>query len=155
METSQNVSAQVYFKQLPNDPNAGNFGCNNKGDGILSTCVNDVDTDKNIENAFQDQLDLSEYYKSPEVFDQMKKRYMDPTMENLNADQPQEVPKTVVPMVPVPQKTPVGPTDFLDKKISKSTFGGSKSNFGPFNNQMLLILLVLGILFFYFFVLKK
>jgi hypothetical protein len=76
-------------------------------------------------------------------------------MENQNVNQPQEVPKTVVPMVPVSQKIPVGPTDFLDKKISKSTFGGSKSNFGPFNNQMLLILLVLAIVFVYFFVLKK
>ena len=80
---------------------------------------------------------------------------MDPTMEGSNTYEPQEVAQTVVPLVPVPQKTPVGSRDILGKKIGKSTFGLSKSTFGPFNNQTLIILLVLAVLLIYFFVLKK
>jgi hypothetical protein len=155
MDTSQNVSAQLYFKELPNDPNSGRYGCNNKDDGILSTCVNDHDTDTNIENAFQKQLNLSEYYKSPGVFDKIKQDFMDPTMEGSNASVPQEVSTTVVPLTPVSQKTPVGPTDFLDKKInSKSTFGVS-SNSSYKWMVMLTVLFALFIIIAFLYLKKK
>jgi hypothetical protein len=127
MET-QNVSAQLYFKQLPEDPSSGKFGCSETGN-VLSTCVNDVQTDAQIETAFQSQLDLSEYYKSPYVFDTMKRDYMDKTMEGENTPVPQEVDANVPPKpIPTPMMIPSGPRDFLNKKSSFT--GKSKSFFG-------------------------
>ena len=55
---TQNVSAQLYFKQLENiDGNA--------------------QSDASIENTFQKQLDLSEYYKSKNVFEISLTRFID------------------------------------------------------------------------------
>ena len=143
METTQNVSAQLYFKQLPAEDIK--FGCNNiSGETLstheaLSTCVNDIDSDKLIENAFQSQLNLSEYYKSPGVFNKMKENYMNKTMEGSATPEPQEVPKTTVPMVPVPQK-------ITDAITSKSTFGSLSTP-----NMLLIALVVLLIVLGYFF----
>lgn len=81
---TQNVSAQLYVKQLTPDPQAGLYGCDSQTYPYLSTCIDNVETDANIENAFQKQLDLSEYYKSPEVFEVMKEKYSDRTMEGEN-----------------------------------------------------------------------
>ena len=112
MET-QNVSAQLYFKQLPMDPNSGKYGCNNSGD-FESTCVNDIDTDTQIENAFQSQLDTSEYYKTPGVFNAIKRDYIDKTLGNL------ETPENIeTPFVPVQKSIPANPW------TSKSSFGAS------------------------------
>ena len=107
---TQNVSAQLYFKQLPEDPSSASYNCQNTFPN-LSTCVENVATDTQIENAFQKQLNLSEYYKSPEVFDTMKQTFMDRTMEHENVEssgipQPPKPPS-------VPTVIPVGPTDFL------------------------------------------
>ena len=117
---TQNVSAQLYFKQLPEDPSAASYNCQNTFPN-LSTCVENVATDTQIENAFQKQLNLSEYYKSPEVFDTMKKTFMDRTME-------QFVESSGIPQPPkppsVPTVIPVGPTDFLNKYI-KESFGST------------------------------
>jgi hypothetical protein len=172
MET-QNVSAQVYFKQLPTDPNAGRYGCNNT-DNLLSTCVNDVETDANIENAFQSQFGLSEYYKTPGVFNAIKTDFIDKTMGN---EGPVKLPKHQE-YYPVDKKDEMSQEqqDLLSKmafaqkvnetnpnlneiksnfgnKISgnKSTFG-DKSNFG--SNNLFLILLIILIAFGYFY-LKK
>ena len=151
MET-QNVSAQLYFKQLPEDPKAGSFGCNQTSSD-LSTCVNDHDTDTSIENAFQQQLDLSEYYKSPSVFGAMKKDYMDKTMENQNVSAPQEVGDNKPPLLnPTPENIPVGPRDFLNKNglTGKSNFGSTTTN--------VLIFDVIGLaifIYFYLTYLKK
>ena len=59
MET-QNVSAQLYYKQLPMDPNSGIY-CGTENE-LLSTCVSNVVSDANIERAFQEQVLLSEKY---------------------------------------------------------------------------------------------
>jgi len=64
MET-QNISAQLFVKQLPQaqlasfDGARTDYNTNN-----LTTSVNYPDSDRNIEEAFQKQLDLSDYYKS-------------------------------------------------------------------------------------------
>jgi hypothetical protein len=148
MET-QNVSAQLYFKQLPEDPSSGKFGCSETGN-VLSTCVNDLQTDTQIENAFQSQLNLSEYYKSPFVFNTMKKDYMDQTMEGSNTPVPQEVNGNIPPPpIPTPMMVPSGPRDFLNKK---STFGNSS------NNDMLILFIlfiIIAVILYALFVLKK
>ena len=125
MET-QNVSAQLYFKQLPEDTSSANFNCENTYPN-LSTCVNNVETDTAIENAFVKQLKLSEYYKSPEVFETIKQEHMDKTMEHKN--EPLEPVKSSIYPIPPPvsSKKPVGPTDFI-KKYIKEGFGSTTSN---------------------------
>jgi hypothetical protein len=158
MET-QNVSAQLYFKQLPEDPSAGKFGCNETG-AVLSTCVNDLQTDAQIENAFQSQLNLSEYYKSPFVFNTMKKDYMDKTMEGSNTPVPQEVNGNIPPPpIPTAPMTTVGPRDFLNKLIQKSTFAGKKpsgkSRFGSNDNNSLLLFVLFGIIAVILFIILK
>jgi hypothetical protein len=150
MET-QNVSAQLYFKQLPGDPSAGKFGCNETGD-VLSTCVNDLQTDVQVENAFQSQLNLSEYYKSPFVFNSMKKDYMDKTMEGSNTPGPQESNGNVPPKpIPTPPATTVGPRDFLNNMINtKSTFGNTS------NNTLILFILfiIIAVILYMLFIVK-
>ena len=126
---SQSVSAQLYFKQLPNQQG---------GPG----------SDSSIEEAFQKQLDLSEYYKSKTVFDTMKRDYMDKTMEG-SVSPPPEVPivqKTIPDLngsIPVVVKD-VEKSSFVN--ATKSTFGASGGN----NNYMLIVLLILAGVFFFF-----
>ena len=147
MET-QNVSAQVYFKQLPSDPGAGQFGCQDTGD-LLSTCVNDVDSDAQIENAFQSQFGLSEYYKSPGVFMAMKRDYMDQVMGAPTSEQVPN-PGLDIPGKPVPTKPMIrsGP-----RLPSKSSFGSSSSS----NDNMMYCgaIVVLLLVLFYLTVIKK
>ena len=131
---SQNVSAQLYFKQL--SPEAGNAA-----------------SDSNIETAFQKQLDLSEFYKQKNVFEMMKKDYMDQTMEG-SVTPPPEVP-VVVPespsITPTPINKKVGPRDF----INKSTFGASSSrNIFTLTNLAIFIMLCV-ILYWVFYLIKK
>ena len=155
MDTSQNVSAQLYFKQLPADPKAGQFGCSDTGD-VLSTCVNDLSTDAQIENAFQKQLDLSEYYKSPSVFNTMKSEYMDKTMEGSNTPLKQETNCNTPPkLVPTPPNIHSGPDIPVGPTFKKSTFG--KSTFGSTSNNFLMILALFTVLavLLYFFYFKK
>jgi len=124
---TQNVSAQLYFKQLPVTDN---------NDSVV--------TDSQIEEAFQKQLNLSEYYKSPEVFESIKKEST--ILENKNDkndknDSPegrwpqpnsQPEPPSVKPV------TPVGPTDFL-RKFIKESFGSTNDDIGGF-----ILLFVIG-----------
>jgi hypothetical protein len=131
---TQNVSAQLYFKQLPLDNAAGSYNCTNIPSG-LSTCVDPVSSDREIETAFQQQLDLSEYYKSPQVFDAVKRQYMDQTMENKNTPTPLVRRRNNPPKVPL--KLPVGPTDFLRNYI-KEGFGGA--------SRIYIILLIVGLI---------
>jgi len=139
MET-QNVSAQLYFKQLANQ--AGNQM-----------------SDASIEDAFQKQLDLSEYYKSPGVFEKMKSDYMDKTMEGSDTP-PKEVPVSQIKQQsqientprPTPKNTPVGPRDFLNK--NKSTFGSSSTGFDPMT-VILILIICIAAYFFYEKVIKK
>jgi len=147
MET-QNVSAQLYKKQLP-DQFDGNFGCMNTG-SVLSTCVMDTPSDVSIEDAFQKQLDLSLYYKNKKVFDTMKKDFMNQTMEGKNNNEetkqpePQQMP---VLSVPIPANPVVGPRDFLQNMIiNKSSFGSSGTTM---MYVFIFILLILGGLCYY------
>ena len=141
---TQNVSAQLYVKQLTPDPQAGLYGCDSQTYPYLSTCVDNVTTDANIENAFQQQLDLSEYYKSPEVFNVMKEKYSDRTMEGKNTE---SVNFTSLPEPKIaPTLIPVGPTDFL-KKMLKSSFGAT-SNIGSTLIAILVLILVIGLIIY-------
>ena len=148
MET-QNVSAQVYFKQLPSDPAAGQFGCNQTGD-VLSTCVNDLNSDAQIENAFQSQLGLSEYYKSPGVFMAVKRDYMDQTMGT-------PPPGTSAPggtSGPILQEPVTGSVQLAPKPVSsKSSFGSSSTSYSNFMWAGLII--VIAFILFYLIVIKN
>jgi hypothetical protein len=107
---TQNVSAQLYFKQLPIDQTA-----------------NETQSDAEIETAFQKQLDLSEFYKSSNVFDAVKRDFMDKTVEG--QESPPEITPVAPPLPPsIPVNKTVGPTDFLYTYI-KEGFG---SNFNLF-----------------------
>ena len=111
----QNVSAQLYHNQLPN---------------VLAS--NDQESDQVIENAFQSQLNLSEYYKSPAVFESMKQEYTSKTME------PQELQQEAQEIQEPPTKEIITPQLF-----NKSNFGGGGSLI------VFIILAILAILFFY------
>jgi len=80
-DVSQNISAQLFVKELP--PTAVFTGCKQDFNSpYLTTCVDNVESDVAVENAFQSQLNLSEYYKSQYVFDTMKRDYMSKTMDS-------------------------------------------------------------------------
>ena len=110
---TRNVSAQLYFKQLPEENSS--FGYPNP--------KSNVETDAQIEDAFQKQLNLSEYYKSPEVFNTIKQNFMDQTIEGQDAPKEEIKPQPTPP--PVATKIPVGPTDFLYKFIKEGFGSGS------------------------------
>lgn len=116
---TQNVSAQLYFKQLPVDPNA-----------------NEVQSDAEIENAFQKQLDLSEFYKSPEVFEAVKRDFMEQTMEGKEDPVKIKPPTQEPPSIPL--NTTVGPTDFLYTYI--------KEGFGSNSTSIIIFLIIFGVL---------
>ena len=150
MET-QNVSAQLYEKQLPDDPLI--YNCKtDPTNSYLETCVDPAVSGAKIENAFQEQLNLSEYYKSPYVFETMKKTYYDETMEaEVNNDPIVEV--AVTPMKYANADAvlePVGPRDFLQKKLlgAKESFGSSSG--GSFFLWMVLIVLIIFFAFIYY-----
>jgi len=147
MET-KNVSAQLYFKQLPEDKSAASYNCEDTYPN-LSTCVNNVETDTSIENAFQKQLNLSEYYKSPEVFEAIKEDFMNQTMEGKNTPQIPLVDESAKlieeEVVSVPEKIPSGPTDFLVKFLNKSSFGAS--GYGKYIMILIIILIIVGLIF--------
>ena len=81
-DVTQNISAQLFVKELPAANRADFTGCKQDFDSPnFTTCVNNVDSDVAVENAFQSQLSLSEYYKSPQVFNTIKNNYMSQTIE--------------------------------------------------------------------------
>jgi len=128
---TQNVSAQLYLKQLPADRLSGSFNCRNDTYPNLSTCADNVKTDAQIENAFQDQLDLSLIYKSPEIFNKVKTQFMDKTMEAENT------PVNTIKTQPIPPSIP------LNKKVSSTDFlrEYTKEGFGYTSNCMLMVVL--------------
>jgi len=132
---TQNVSAQLYLKQLPADSQASSFNCSDTYPN-LSTCVDNVATDAQIENAFQDQLDLSLIYKSPEIFNKVKEEFMEKTMEAENT------PVSGIKQSPTPPSIPlkkrVGNTDFLRAYI--------KEGFGQTTMSIALVVLILLVL---------
>jgi hypothetical protein len=132
MET-QNVSAQLFTKQLPDDSRATSYGCQNDFNTTgLTTCVDPVLSDAALENAFQKQLDLTEYYKSPMVFDTMKRHFMDQTMEAPVVTQNDSPPVTL----------PITKTEFIKKQI-KETFGESTTSGGSIWTFILILILLI------------
>ena len=75
---TQNVSAQLYMKQLPNDSMESSY-CGDSN-GYLNTCVNATKSDAMIENAFQQQMELAEIFKSPQIFENTKNTFMNQVM---------------------------------------------------------------------------
>jgi len=146
MET-RNVSAQLYYKQLPKDNAASLYNCENTFPN-LSTCVNNVETDKQLENAYQQQLNLSEMYKSPEIFKKMKEEFTEQTMEAENT--PTEmVTSSVYPKSPsIPIQIPVGPTDFL-KRFIKESFGSTSGGI-PSWVYVLIVAIIIGVASFFY-----
>ena len=130
-----NISAQLYNKQLKPDELASYYGC--KDDILtthLTTCVNDVESDAQIENAFQKQLDLSDYYKGRSVYDEIKKDFMDKVMENDNHPPGFSAPELVnrvrqpaVTSEAVPH-IEAGPRDKLKQSIKSKEFFGKKND---------------------------
>ena len=124
-DVTQNISAQLFVKELPTALQANFNGCKQNFDSpFLTTCVNNVDSDTAVENAFQKQLSLSEYYKSPYVFDTIKRDYMSKTMDSSYETQE-------VNLGPVPQTGQTGsqPQDVVDfVKTGKETFGSMDNN---------------------------
>ena len=127
MET-QNISAQLFNKQLPLAQEATFTGCKNDMDtNFLTTCVDYLQSDNNIENAFQEQLNLSEYYKSKQVFGKMKEIF-NTNERNFDTDDEVKIVEQTpnkpgpVNMTPI---LPVGPRDTLLKSLSttKESFG--------------------------------
>ena len=139
-DVSQNISAQLFVKELP--PSAVFTGCKQDfSTPYLTTCVNNVESDRAVENAFQSQLNLSEYYKSPYVFDTIKHDYMDQVMEKIPSgtrfkERRKQVRVSVVP------KVPVGPRDFMGN--IKESFGNSKF----FNWYIIFIIIIVILLLF-------
>jgi len=133
-DTTQNISAQLFVKELPAAQRADFNGCQQDfRSPNFTTCVNNIASDNAVEQAFQKQLSLSEYYKSPEVFNTLKNNYMAKTMEghfeteeiNPNAPTPQTLPPDGS---SAPLNKTVGPRDFIQGGIKKSglyteTFG--------------------------------
>jgi len=129
-DTTQNISAQLFSKELiPLTGRATYTGCETDfTTPYLTTCVNNESSDIAVENAFQKQLDLSEYYKSPFVFETMKRDYMSKTMDHehdtgkVKDDYP-----SLAEVSSTPAVIPVGPTDFLQNRI-KEGFGNNSQN---------------------------
>jgi hypothetical protein len=60
-DVTQNISAQLFVKELPNAQRADYTGCQQDFNSpYLTTCVNNVSSDVAVENAFQKQI-LSKY----------------------------------------------------------------------------------------------
>jgi hypothetical protein len=129
-DVTQNISAQLFAKELvPLTQKATYTGCETDFTSpYLTTCVNNESSDIAVENAFQKQLDLSEYYKSPFVYLTMKRDYMSKTMGNENDTG--EV-KDDYPSLPevssTPPIVPVGSRDFIQKMV-KEGFGSNPQN---------------------------
>jgi hypothetical protein len=122
----QNISAQLFTKQLPFSDRATYSGCKqDPSTNYLNTCVDDVKSDAAIENAFQKQLDLSEYYKSPGVFNSIKKDFMNQVMGN--REEPEKViPKKVIPKKVIPEKViPSNSIKPLNHGLVKEGFGST------------------------------
>jgi len=156
-----NISAQLYNKQLKPDELASYYGC--KDDimtDYLTTCVDDVKSDAQLERTFQKQLDLSDYYKGISVFDQIKKDFMDRDMENDNhppgrTGPPEQVNRIRQPIThskAVPH-IEVGPRDYLKESIKSKEFFGAKKK--HHSNRVLYLILAAIVIFAIIFLLLK
>jgi len=132
MET-QNISAQLFVKQLPQaqlasfDGARTDYNTNN-----LTTSVNYPDSDRNIEEAFQKQLDLSDYYKSVQVFDKMKQVF-DTNEGNFNTTAIIPVDRDLKKNLFSNSILPVGPRDSVFNEPNDSLVNKAKESFGNVN----------------------
>jgi hypothetical protein len=145
-----NISAQLFNKQLKPDELASYYGCYNSENELvpnqyLTTCVNYVKSDEQLENTFQKQLDLSDYYKGRSVFEEIKKDFIDKTMGNENILKEELLPLKEPKITSyATQNIPVGPRDNLFNSIKKEFFGKGSSGIGM--NLILFAVLVFIIL---------
>ena len=157
-DVSQNISAQLFVKELPAANRADFTGCKQDFNSPeFTTCVNNVDSDTAVENAFQSQLNLSEYYKSPQVFNTVRDNYMSQTVEGhfeTEETNPGLQTKFLQTMPPEVNAVPVGPRDFIQGGI-KESFGQIKESFGNLNSKMILLLLLIAIAIGIYFYMKK
>jgi hypothetical protein len=155
-DVSQNISAQLFVKELPSSQRANYTGCQQDFKSpYLTTCINNVSSDIDVEDAFQKQLNLSEYYKSPEVFNTIKNNYMEKTMEGHFETKVVDLDPSRVPQVSsAPLKIPVGPRDFIQNGI-KETFGSTSTFMGMDMKMIILIILIAVIAILLFVFLKK
>ena len=144
-DVTQNISAQLFAKELPTPSQANFNGCKQDFTSpYLTTCLNNVASDAAVENAFQKQLNLSEYYKSPYVFETIKRDYMSKTMDASYTTQ-----KVNLGPVELTGETGSQPPDVVDfVKTGKETFGSTGDN-----NKFILILV--GAIVLYFILQKK
>jgi len=138
----QNISAQVFNKQLPLEQKASYYGCKNdipmSNMEYLTTCVDPNDSDALIENAYQNQMDLSDYYKSNQIFHKMRQEYTDKTM----GEMPQVNQVNTEPTKTVQEPVPVLNT-------IKESFGSTSS--GPSGLMIFLIIFAIIIIALMFF----
>jgi hypothetical protein len=132
------------------------YGCVNQNGEYLETCVDDSNAVYQIENAFQQQLDLSDAYKSKQIFEKMKNMFHDQTMEGINGTKlsPEEVfPKVELEQGAVTPKDPLSVRDNLFNSIkSKEFFGsGSKEFFDTSDPKYIIGYLLLAIVVIYIF----
>lgn len=149
----QNISAQLFNKQLKNAEDAYFQGCKKTFDtNYLTTCVDEVESDRNIEDAFQKQMNVSDYYKSKQVFDKMKQIFETnegtfDTSENMKIPPDKDLENNVY----IKSKLPVGPRDTLLESISNT-----KESFGSKGGGFIITLIVLLIIFIIiFFLIRK
>lgn len=147
----QNVSAQLFMKQLPSEQLATHYGCDDPEIVIpkeLSLCDDFKESKLKIESAFQQQLTLSELYKSNLIFESIKKDYMGKIMEGEQTSSPiLDAVYTEPVRAGYPESS--GYTGPLGK-MSKETFGKGSSSLG-----ILSVGTIVVIAFFAFMLLKE
>jgi hypothetical protein len=146
-DVSQNISAQLFVKELPTALQANFNGCKQEISPFLTTCVNNVDSDAAVENAFQKQLSLSEYYKSPAVFNTIKQDYMSKTM-----DSSYETQEVDLGPQPITGETGSQPPDVVD--FVKTGNDTVKESFGSMGSNNVMLILI-GAVILYFILQKK
>ena len=155
MET-QNISAQLFVKQLPQAQLASFDGAKTDyNTNYLNTSVNYPDSDRNIEEAFQKQLDLSDYYKSSQVFEKMKQIF--DTNEGTFNTTSEILPDKELKKNPFPRPIlPVGPRDSVFEKVdslvdkAKESFGNvnmhSKESFGKGDSNYWIWIIIIAVI---------
>jgi hypothetical protein len=146
-DVSQNISAQLFVKELPNANRADFNGCKQDfNTEYYTTCDDGLASDTAIENAFQTQLNLTEYYKSPNVFETLKNDYMSKTMDATYETEKVDLnPQMITSGTGAsPISLQVGSRDLINGGL-KSSFGAMSSSTNTF-----LIIAIVAVLFYYF-----
>jgi hypothetical protein len=144
-DVTQNISAQLFVKELPTTSTANFNGCKQDfRSPYLTTCVNEIDSDKLIEDAFQKQLSLTEYYKSPYVFNTIKQDYMSKTIDGKYETQE-------VNLEPEPQTGETG----SQPNTAKDFVMTGKESFGSMNNNNCIFGILVAAIILYFILQNK